>query len=64
MVGKSGWIFKTNQQTQNDMTHLLQTTCGVFSLARRICSIVENENVTKKRVKELKKKTLLEQKIP
>ena len=26
MVQKSGWIFTTNQQTQNDMSHLRQTT--------------------------------------
>ena len=34
-----------------------------FSLARRICTIAENENVKKKCFKELKK-TLLEQKYP
>ena len=34
-----------------------------FSLARRICTIVENENVKVKRFKELKK-ALLEQKYP
>ena len=33
-----------------------------FSLAIRICTIVENENVKEKRFKELKKETLLEQK--
>ena len=34
-----------------------------FSLARRICTIVENENVKEKRFKELKK-TLQEQRYP
>ena len=34
-----------------------------LSLTRRICIIIENENVNKKRFKELKK-TLLEQKYP
>ena len=42
------------------MTHLRQTTHDFvtnisFSLARRICTIVENENVKEKRLKELKK---------
>ena len=35
----------------------------LFSFARRICTIVENENVKEKRFKELKKK-LLERKYP
>ena len=34
-----------------------------FSLARRICTIVENKNIKEKCLKELKK-TLLEQKCP
>ena len=34
-----------------------------LSLTRRICIIIENENVNKKRFKELKK-TLVEQKYP
>ena len=46
--------------TSNHPKHCL--TNILFSLARRICTIVENENV-EKRFKELKK-TLLEQKIP
>ena len=29
VVQKSGWIFATNQQTQNDMSYLLQTTHGI-----------------------------------
>ena len=68
MVQKSTQIFKTNQQTQNDISHLRQTTHDFvtnipFSLARRICTIVENENVKEKRLKELKK-TLIEEKYP
>ena len=42
------------------MSHLRQTTHDFvtnipFSLARRICTIVENENVKEQRLKELKK---------
>ena len=48
--------------TSNHPPHCL--TNIHFSLARRICTIVENENVKEKRFKELKKKTLLEQKYP
>ena len=47
--------------TSNHPWHCL--TYLPFSLARRICTIVENENVKEKRFKELKK-TLLEQKYP
>ena len=47
--------------TSNHPGHCL--TNIPFSLARRICTIVENENVKEKRNKELKK-TLLEQKYP
>ena len=35
----------------------------LFSLARRICTIVENESVKEKRIKEIKK-ALIEQKYP
>ena len=45
--------------TSNHPWHCL--TNIPFSLARRICTIVENENVKEKRFKELEK-TLLEQK--
>ena len=47
--------------TSNHPLHCL--TNIPFSLARRICTIVENKNVKEKRFKELKK-TLLEQKYP
>ena len=47
--------------TSNHPWHCL--TNIPFSLARRICTIVENENVKEKRFKELEK-TLLEQKYP
>ena len=47
--------------TSNHTRHCL--TNMPFSLARRICTIVENENVKEKRFKGLKK-TLLEQKYP
>ena len=47
--------------TSNHPWHCL-TNCLPFSLARRICTTVENENVKEERFKELKKKTLLEQK--
>ena len=47
--------------TSNHLRHCLTNT--PFSLARRICTIVENENVKEKRFKELKR-TLLEQKYP
>ena len=47
--------------TSNHPRHCL--TNIPFSLARRICTIVENENVKEKRFKELKR-TLLEQKYP
>ena len=47
--------------TSNHPRHCL--TNIPFSLARRICTTVENENVKEKRFKELKK-TLLEQKYP
>ena len=71
MVQKSGWIFTTNQQTQNNMPHFPFTsnhpqhclTNIPFFLARRIFIIVENENVKEKRFKKLKI-TLLEQKYP
>ena len=29
VVQKSRWMFTTNQQTQNDMSHLQQTTHGI-----------------------------------
>ena len=70
MVQKSEWLFTTNQQTQIDMSHLRETTHSkhclaniLFSLARRICTIVQNENVKEKGFKELKK-ALLERKYP
>ena len=47
--------------TSNHPRHCL--TNIPFSLARRICTIVGNENVKEKRFKELKS-TLLEQKYP
>ena len=71
MIQKSKWIFTTNQQTQKDMsryvkppTALFNITNIPFSLARRICKIVENEDLKEKFFKELKKKKkkLLEQK--
>ena len=73
MISKSGteiWMDIYNkptdskryvQFTSNHPRHCL--TNILFSLARRICTIVENENVKEKRFKELKK-TLLEQKYP
>ena len=48
--------------TSNHLQHCL--TNILFSLARKICTIVENENKKEKCLKELKKKTLLEQKYP
>ena len=74
MINKSGtkiWMDIYNKLTDskrydpftaNHPRHCL--TNIPFSLARRICTIVENENVKEKRFKELKKKTLLEQKYP
>ena len=47
--------------TSNHPRHCL--TNIPFSLARRICTIVENKNVKEKRFEELKR-TLLEQKYP
>ena len=41
--------------TSNHSQHCL-TNCLPFSLARRICTTVENENIKEKRFKELKKK--------
>ena len=63
MVQKSGWIFKTNKPTQNSTSNHPRhcSTIILFSLARRICTIDENENVKEKRFEELKR-TLLEQK--
>ena len=43
-------------------TALFNITNILFSLARRICKIVENEDLKEKLFKELRKKTLLEQK--
>ena len=73
MINKSGtkiWMDIYNKPTDskryvpftsNHPRHCL--TNILFSLARRTCTIVENENVKEKRFKELKK-TLLEQKYP
>ena len=47
--------------TSSHSRHCL--TNVTFSLARRICTIVENENVKEKRFKELTQ-TLLEEKCP
>ena len=47
--------------TSNHLQHCLADIA--FSLARRICTIVDNENIKEKRLKELKT-TLLEQKCP
>ena len=47
--------------TSNHIQHCL--TDIPFSLARRICTIVEDKNIKEKCLKELKK-TLLEQKCP
>ena len=47
----------TSNHPQHCLTNIL------FSLARRICTIVENENVKEKRIKEYKK-ALMEQKYP
>ena len=70
MINKSGtkiWMDIYNKPTDskryvpftsNHPRHCL--TNIPFSLARRICTIVENENIKEKRFKELKK-TLLEQ---
>ena len=55
--------------TQNDMSHLSQTNQSIFltnipfSIARKICTIAENENVKVKRFKELKTK-IARTKIP
>ena len=63
MVQKSGWIFKTKQPTENSTSNHPRhsSTIILLSLARRICTIDENENVKEKRFEELKR-TLLEQK--
>ena len=73
MINKSGtkiWMDIYNKPTDskryvpftsNHPRHCL--TNIPFSLARRICTIVENENVKEKCFKELKR-TLLEQKYP
>ena len=74
MINKSGtkiWMDIYNKATNskryvpftsNHPRHCLINT--PFSLAIRICTIVENENVKEKRFKELKKEILLEQKYP
>ena len=71
MIQKSKWIFTTNQQTQKDMsryvkppTALFNITNITFSLARRICKIVENEDLKEKFFKELKKKNIARTEIP
>ena len=73
MINKSGtkmWMDIYNKPkiskryasfTSNHIHHFL--TNIPFSLARRICTIVENQNVKEKRFKELEK-TFLEQKCP
>ena len=73
MINKSGtkiWMDISNKATgpkryvpfpSNNPQHCLMNI--KFSLARRICNIVENENVKEKHFKELKR-TLLEQKYP
>ena len=73
MINKSGtkiWVDNYNKTTGpkryvpftlNNPQHCLMNI--EFSLARRICNIVENENVKEKRFKELER-TLLEQKYP
>ena len=73
MINKSGtkiWMDIYNKPT--DLKRYVPFTSNYpwhclanipFSLARRICTIVENENVKEKRFKELKR-TLLEQKYP
>ena len=48
--------------TSNHSQHCL-TNCLPFSLARRICTTVENENIKEKRFKELKKKNIARTKI-
>ena len=55
---KSGWILTTkptDPKPRNCLANIL------FYLTRRICTIVENENIKEKH---LLKKTLLEQKHP
>ena len=73
MINKSGtkiWMDIYNKPT--DLKRYVPFTSNYprhclanipFSVARRICTIVENENVKEKRFKELKR-TLLEQKYP
>ena len=43
MVQKSGWIFTTNQQAQNDMSHLCQTTQSIVQRISR--SLLQEEYV-------------------
>ena len=73
MINKSGTkIFMDIYNKQTDSRRYVLSTSNhpwhcltniPFSLARRICTVVENENVNEKRSKELKRK-LPEQKYP
>ena len=56
MVQKSGWIFTTNQQTQNDMCHIRQTTHGIVSRIYR--SLLQKEYVPLLKMKMRKKNAL------
>ena len=74
MINKSGtkmWMDIYNKPkiskryasfTSNHIHHFVKPRTS-FSVARRKCTIVENQNVKEKRFKELEK-TLLEQKCP
>ena len=62
-------VFTTNLQTKRyfpftstNPRHCL--TNIPFSLGKRICTTVENENVTEKRLKKTEKTTMQEQKYP
>ena len=73
MINKSGtkiWMDIYNKPTDSKWYVLFTSnyprhclTNILFSLARRICTIVENESVKEKRIKEIKK-ALIEQKYP
>ena len=73
MINKSGtkvWMTVYYKRTDSErcapfMSNHLQhcLTNILFSLARRICAIVENENVKQKRFNKLKKKNIIRTKV-
>ena len=67
MVQKSGWIFTTNQQTQNNMPHLRQTTHGI--VLKIYWSLLKEEWICwewkcKKNALKIEKKKIARIKIP